>query len=179
MAVTLTVGANTYVSRADATTYFEARLGASAWDDALEADQDKALVQATRAVESLTFKGRKSDVDQALAFPRCYPRDDRYYVRSRELQFDDPPYPRMICEDAVPQVVIDAVCEEAMQLLADITSDGDTNERLAMQAQGVTSWRADDIAESYGPVRKGAFTIRSVTARNLLARYLAGAVSIR
>ena len=177
MAVTLIVGTNTYVTRADASTYFEGRLGASAWDDADATDQDKALVQATRAVQSLTFKGRKADTTQALAFPRCYPRDDRYYTRSSEHQFEDPPYPRMICDETVPQVVIDAVCEEALQLLTDSSAGG--NERLAMQAQGVTSWRADDISETYGPSGRVAFTVRSVTARNLLSKYLAGAVSVR
>lgn len=176
MALTLTVGTNTYVSRADASTYFESRLSSDAWDDADDGDKDKALAQATRNVEALRFKGRKKTTTQTLSFPRCYYRDDRHAFTPSETRFAEPVYPRMICEDAVPQTVIDAVCEEALALL-DAANDTTATARAKAQAQGVTSWKADDVSETYARAAPGR--LNSSTARALLTPYVVGAVSVR
>lgn len=52
--------------------YFATRLRSGPWDDASEADQIKALYEATRAIDRLAFKGFKTDADQVLSFPRSY-----------------------------------------------------------------------------------------------------------
>lgn len=59
-----------YMTRVEADTYFAGRLGSDCWDDASDADQDTALLQATRAIDRLNFRGKKMDVDQELQFPR-------------------------------------------------------------------------------------------------------------
>jgi len=59
-----------YVTRVVAQTYFDGRLNTTCWDDALDADKDKALLQATRALDRLNYRGKKADPDQVLQFPR-------------------------------------------------------------------------------------------------------------
>lgn len=59
-----------YTSRAEGDTYFSGRLNTDCWDDASDADKDKALLQATRAMDRLNYRGEKTDADQELQFPR-------------------------------------------------------------------------------------------------------------
>jgi len=48
--------------------YFETRYPSTVWDNAEEADKTKALHQATRLIDNLSFAGVKGD--QELEFPR-------------------------------------------------------------------------------------------------------------
>ena len=59
-----------YGTISDGDTYFATKLRATAWTGATDADQEKALNMATRAIDQLNFKGDKYDEDQALEFPR-------------------------------------------------------------------------------------------------------------
>lgn len=59
-----------YCTEAEATAYFSGRLNTDVWDDASTADRGKALVQATRIIDQLNFKGTKADDSQELQFPR-------------------------------------------------------------------------------------------------------------
>lgn len=61
---------NSYVYPNTAESYFDTRLGTDAWDDASPEDRNKALIQATRMIDRLRFKGLKADPDQPLEFPR-------------------------------------------------------------------------------------------------------------
>ena len=45
-------------------------LGTQPWDDASEADQEKALRLATRKIDRLNFLGDKTDSEQRRQFPR-------------------------------------------------------------------------------------------------------------
>lgn len=45
-------------------------LGTGPWDNATEANQDKALRSATRMIDRLNFAGEKADPDQSRQFPR-------------------------------------------------------------------------------------------------------------
>jgi hypothetical protein len=56
-----------YGSIADANVYFGEKLNNLAWVDAENSDKIKALVQATRLIDALAFKGTKLDL---LEFPR-------------------------------------------------------------------------------------------------------------
>ena len=75
-----------YVSLAEANEYFSNRLHADAWAEASDADKDKALAMAAKAIDRQPLSGRKTDTTQTLAFPR---------------------YP----DTEVPVVVKDACCE--------------------------------------------------------------------
>jgi len=65
--------ANTYLSRADATTYHTDHTGSSDWTDATDGEKDQALILATQAIDihyGKTWKGIRSHKTQALAWPR-------------------------------------------------------------------------------------------------------------
>lgn len=103
--------ANSYATNAEADAYFADRLHASAWTGASEADQDAALIMATRAVDSLCFKGTAAAATQALQFPRTGLKLPTGYGTSSTV---------------IPQLIKDAVFEYALILLnaaADITPE--------------------------------------------------------
>lgn len=142
MALVATIGGSTsdsYVTLAEAAAYFAARFGSDAWDDAVEADQEKALKQATRHLGRFRFVGTRSSPSQALAFPRAYPYNDDPERQSAAL--------------AIPQTIKDAQCEEALSLLEAVADPGGdaTARRAALQAQGVTSFSLPGLSESYNP----------------------------
>jgi len=72
--------------------YFKNRLHAESWGETSEADKEKALRQATRAIDRQLLTGRKTNPEQELAFPR---------------------YP----DTEVPEAVKEACCEEALAIL--------------------------------------------------------------
>jgi len=51
-----------YGSVAEADAYFESRLHSSVWSDASVLDKPKALLEATRIIDQLTYKGHKAPV---------------------------------------------------------------------------------------------------------------------
>lgn len=59
-----------YLTRAEADTYFLDSLSAGSWLTASNGDKDKALTMATRLINTLSFRGSKSDSEQANEFPR-------------------------------------------------------------------------------------------------------------
>ena len=108
-----------YVTVEEATAYFASRLHSEAWTSAGDADKEKALTMATRAIDRTPVKGVKSSYDQANQFPR---------------------YP----DTETPQAVKDACCEEALALL----ERGDS-QRRKMQLEGVQSFTLGNMSESY------------------------------
>jgi hypothetical protein len=61
-----------YCNISEAQDYFDdSRLNAEAWDDSSSEKQLKALKQATRMIDRLSFKGTKTYLDQINEFPRC------------------------------------------------------------------------------------------------------------
>ena len=62
--------ANSYATVAEADAYLEPRLNSSAWDDAAAETQKAALVEATREMDLLPWRGTRVDLTQALAWPR-------------------------------------------------------------------------------------------------------------
>ena len=182
----LTVGTNSYISVADADTYFDARLFSTAWTDADNATKEAALITASRMIDRMQLAGRPADIDQALAFPRCTPIQGFYYnaytpverhrYSERPLSGDSR-YQQVswICQDAVPQAVIDATCEEAIARL----ERGDS-ERLKAQREGVTDVQVGNVRESYGTARAVAMRgLLSDEAKGLLVPYIAGSARVR
>jgi len=73
---TVSISGNDYVvydSVANGTIYLGARLDAAEWTTAIAAgadDEKRALVMATRVLETLSYDGAKTSSAQSLAFPR-------------------------------------------------------------------------------------------------------------
>ena len=108
--------ANSYATAAEADSYFEAHLYASAWTAATAATKAAALVMATRLVDSqYQFYGYRAHDAQALQWPRerC-PDPDRNLVTSTTLS---PVLTNFVPSTQVPQPVAAAVCEMARELL--------------------------------------------------------------
>lgn len=111
MALTITVedgtivaGANTYVDPegSAAEDYFDAHLYATAWTGAVLADQQKAVIMATRYLDKLVdWKGFKVDTAQ----PREWPRTG-VLINGDELP-----------DDVVPADIVEAVLETALAFL--------------------------------------------------------------
>src|SRR5262245_759834 len=99
------VDANSYASAVDGDAYHDGHLYATAWTAATLANKEKALVLATRLIDSqFQFNGVKANEAQALQWPReaCL----------------DPDAPKGWTEsDVVPTCVCDATCEMARELL--------------------------------------------------------------
>ena len=61
---------NSYVTLAEANTYFETAPEESTWDDKTDDQKNRALISACRWIDSLNFLGDRCDNDQALKWPR-------------------------------------------------------------------------------------------------------------
>jgi len=97
----LTVDTNSYLAVVDADAYFLDRLNTSAWDGASAGDKSASLIQATKAIEAMSFTGSRSESTQKLSFPRSGVYVDNILIDSTK----------------VPQDVKDAVCEYAILML--------------------------------------------------------------
>jgi hypothetical protein len=110
-----------YVNLEDANEYFSSRLHADAWAEASDADKEKALAMATKAIDRQPLSGRKTVSSQPLAFPR---------------------YP----DTEVPEAVKEACCEIALALL-----ERGNSERRKLQQEGVQSFTLGNMSEAYAP----------------------------
>jgi hypothetical protein len=110
-----------YVNLEDANEYFSNRLHADAWAEASDADKEKALAMATKAIDRQPLSGRKTVSSQPLAFPR---------------------YP----DTEVPEAVKEACCEIALALL-----ERGNSERRKLQQEGVQSFTLGNMSEAYAP----------------------------
>jgi hypothetical protein len=99
--------------------YFSGRLHAESWGQADESTKEKALKQATKAIDRQLLKGRKATDEQELAFPR---------------------HP----DTEVPEAVKEACCEEALALL-----ERGNSQRRKLQQEGVQSFTLGNMSESY------------------------------
>jgi len=116
---TITVGENSYIDIDGANEYFENRLHAERWSGADSETKEKALKQATKAIDRMPIRGRKTDISQSLAFPR---------------------YP----DTEAPEVVKEACCEEALALL-----ERGNSQRRKLQQEGVQSFSLGNMSETY------------------------------
>lgn len=148
---------NSYITQAEAQTYFEARLHVASWTSATDGEKVQALIMACRHIESCRVRidRRVSTMfspvqsDQALSFPRLRDVDaSGAYI--------------------IPPRVSDAQCEEALALLS---FGAEQERRAALQAGGVTSFSTDGLSEGYG---QGApsHPVASAQARILLGPYI-------
>lgn len=148
--MTLIVGTNSYLSLADAEAYFAARLRATAWASASDADKETALLQACRAIESLVpnWEGAPTVTGQALQWPRMEVPNRRTGGRTSGWPYDGYAYYDMT---AMPQPLTDAQCEEALELLAR-AQDLDMDDAERDRARGVVKTSIAKASVEYGNV---------------------------
>jgi hypothetical protein len=72
--------ANSYVTLAEANTYFETVPDSTTWDNKSDDQKNRALIAATRWIDSFVYFGDRCDHGQALKFPR-----NNYQVDDVEL----------------------------------------------------------------------------------------------
>lgn len=162
--ITLTVGTNTYVSLADAETYFVSRLNASDWASATDDEKAQALILATQNIDGLFLKGEKYDHDQTLQFPRSYP------VKDAPIRRDFGNIDGTYSETSITSDVERLVCEEALALLG-----GWTAVRAQLVAQGVTSFSIGNHSETLSE-GSGGLSLVSGQATKLARPYIVSSV---
>jgi len=96
--------ANSYVTLAQANTYFLGRLYVTDWTDAGNDTRNRALISAAERLDQEEYDAIKSDADQALKWPR----DGLYDEDGNSVD-----------SDTVPQRIKDAQCKLALYMLAD------------------------------------------------------------
>jgi len=173
MTVALTVGQNSYIDITGATSYFDNRLFADAWTNAVADDKAKALIMATKKIDRQPLRGKKIDVNQVMEFPRMiYSYEPRHYgmyninISTKQYNYG----PGWYIQESVPQEVLDATCEEALALL-----QYGNSKRVMLQKQGVKSFNMGGMSETLS-----GDTIRflSQEAKELLADFIGGGVVI-
>lgn len=108
----LVVGTNSYISVADATTYFEGSIDHDLWDAATNDTRERALISATRMMDRQDWLGSKYSSSQDLEWPRSGLTDKNG---------------DSLDETTVPQQVLDATCELASALIDNPYLQDDTD----------------------------------------------------
>ena len=135
---------NSYVTLAEANTYFETAPEESTWDDKSDDQKNRALISACRWIDTLNFLGDRCDNDQALKWPR-----NNYHVDNVEL----------VCT-AIPNNIKNAQYELARALANDtdaITGNKGTDGTYEEVKLG-------DIEVKYNTDSQGVGTINNVFA---------------
>lgn len=98
---------NSYVTLAEAETYFETRLNVDDWDSATDDTKNRALIQATRYLDTyFEWQGDRATTTQALDWGRS----DAYSCDTGEL----------IDSDVIPQQIKNATFEQAFYMMTNI-----------------------------------------------------------
>ena len=101
----LSKGTNSYVTVAEADSYFEDRIDAAAWSAATTDQKSQALVTATSLLDEMSWTGIAVSDTQALAFPRS------------GTYFDPRAGTEVVLDNNVPRRITQAVSELAYHLL--------------------------------------------------------------
>lgn len=165
----ITVGTDTYISLADAETYFANHYLSTddklvAWNTLSDSDKEVLLRKATQKIDAMPYMGFKADNDQELAFPRAFWTDNQLLRENLHPLFLYGNRNWYI-QTEVPDDVKYAECELAISMVSG------TPTRVELQRQGVTSYSigGDGLSESYNG--KGGSYIESTKAIELLNKY--------
>lgn len=114
--MSITVGTNSYLTVAEADSYFEGRLYSDKWEAAK--DPDKALIMAASLLDTqISWAGRPASDSQVMAWPRAGVRD--------------------VAPDVIPTAVKVAQAELALALLTqDLTAAPDTAGIASLEVAG-------------------------------------------
>lgn len=135
----------------EADRYFGVLLHGELWEKTIYLRKYKALVSATKQIDTLRFAGRKTEDDQTLEFPRYG-------------------------DDEVPLAIRQATYEEALSLLRGIdpTTEYDN---LFIRSRGLGSLRTD--YEPQNPPEHKKAGITSLRAWHILLPYLKPALDLK
>jgi len=156
--------ANSYADAGDGDAYHDGHLYATAWTGASAGDKEKALVMATRLIDSLCqFIGERAHDEQALQWPRTgdisrwFPGSGLPLpVVAGELWSADGWLPT----DAVPKGIMNAACEMARELLLRDRTAPVPGEGIAVVTTGAgltyssTKYSKTDAPQIITPVAK-------------------------
>lgn len=156
MALSVTVGTDSYVTSVEADTYLGMSIYGADWVNADPDERVRALVTSARIMERIPYVGRKALWSQSMAFPRIV----------EEQIHDD-----YLDPINVPQSVKDAQCEEALARLR----HGD-DVRLGLLELGMSSMTIDQANESYKDTAGVGFL--SQAAKELMRRWTAFAINV-
>ena len=134
--------ANSYVTLAEANTYFETVPDSTTWDNKSDDQKNRSLIAATRWIESFVYFGDRCDHGQALKFPR-----NNYQVDDVELA----------CT-AIPNNIKYAQYELARALANDtdaMTGNVGTNGNIAEAKLG-------DLAVKYNVASQGTGSVNNI-----------------
>lgn len=160
---------NSYVTLAEAITYFGDRLQDDLWNNAGSGDRTAALLWAARILDTrVSWNGNKTATTQAMAWPRANVVDIEQPDSWSTSYLDDA---------TIPQFLQDAQCEVALALLgSDTTLDPDSI-GLASLAVGSLNIQFDasrkpavlpraarDLIAGYGSIRSGSGMVKLVRA---------------
>lgn len=134
--------ANSFVTVAEADAYAEGRLNAAAWESATADTRARAVIEASRDISYLYWKGSTVSASQALAWPRAYVQDPDAPYDDQTISLDDIVY---FPETEVPQRVKDATCELALQYL----KAGGNDVAMPDPSDGIVSKQVDVISVTY------------------------------
>ena len=158
--MTLTVGTNSYISVADADTYFSDRNN-STWSAGSNANKEKALIEATQYIDgAFSFIGTQK-LGNVLAWPR-------HDVIINKGNFKGVIYDA----DTIPPQVKDACCELALQALdASLIEVKDRGGAVKRTKVDVIETEYFDFAASGKSYTFAAMILKPVTtAKNRLIR---------
>jgi len=103
----LILNTNSYVSVAEADSYFETRIDSASWISNGDAVKEQALVTSTQILDNNAWIGSAVSSSQALAWPRA---NATYYDQRLGLEVT-------FAVDEVPQLMKTAVFEQALWLI--------------------------------------------------------------
>lgn len=128
-------GANSFISLADANTYFTANGNPTQWSGATDPVKEGALLAGAKYLRlKFTYKGSLEDLTQALPFPRS--------------EFFDSEGRTLCGTGVIPQDVIDAQCELALRhIIQDLFLNTNPS------SDRITSKTIGDSSESYDTKR--------------------------
>ena len=146
---------NSYISLADADTFWSKKLETEEWLAFSKDERDKALIQATSQSEMLVHLGVKyyntTVKEQSLHYPRANDIDE---VDGSTI--------------IIPQPIEDYTCIQALYLLEKWKSP-DLLDRRQLQSEGISNISLDGISENY---RFNGAKNMSVEAWELLRAYI-------
>jgi hypothetical protein len=144
LAIVATVGsasANSYVTLAAAETALEARLNASLWTAATDDTKNRALVEAQKELQTLPWKGSRTDDTQVLAWPRAY-------VENIDAS-DDADIGETGVTEYADTVIPDRVSAAQIELAFQFVKAGTTDLAVPSSREGVKRKRVDVLETEY------------------------------
>lgn len=136
--------ANTYVSVEEASAYFETRLNASSWVDALSSIQESALITASNYLDqNFDWEGCKVFDAQSMDWPRSgvVSCDAGCDVTCNNVCGSSVAY---IDSDSIPDQIKDATLEMSLNLL-----NNNTEADMANVNRGIKTAKVDVLSVTY------------------------------